>query len=530
MNPFDKDQKMFSIISPCYGDDWKHLPKNLDTLKSQEYKTFEWIVVFDGKSIGGVRTMNRLIKENKEMKISYFTIEHGGAPKARNYGATQAKGDYFVFLNADNYLYPESLRMWADAFEDKSINRVWGLYDVITTEGMKYSIGNVPVLPNGEVWYKAFKYSNYCDSTCPIRKTAYIPWDETVKSLQDWDWGIRQLKRDNFEGKDWKYIHHSFFAAEDAEPGGLSDDSHQNWIDRTDYVRNKNGIPKSDICVTSLGAPHHGFHIADKLGADYLPMPSFKAHKYKMIYLVGFYTAEDPANPITTTSHMQVFEKTDAVKIIHWVGTDIMQIRRNCSFEKLEALRAWFKEQKIIHLCEADFTQKELKEVGIKARIIPIPPKTLNEPMKLPEKFTVGIYESNVSPMYNRELMFQVIKSMPDIQFYFFGEEANKGQKGDNYEHLGYVDMKEWMPKMSCNLRISVHDGLPLLPIEFMTAGRNVITNVPLKGAYVVGTERKEVCNAIRKAQENSLNLKWSKYWRKKLDFKKYKERIWRLI
>jgi len=54
-NPFDKEQKLFSIITPCFGNDWKYLSKVAEAIQQQEYKTFEWIVVFDGENKKGVK-------------------------------------------------------------------------------------------------------------------------------------------------------------------------------------------------------------------------------------------------------------------------------------------------------------------------------------------------------------------------------------------------------------------------------------------------------------------------------------------
>jgi len=528
-NPFQKEQKLFSIISPCYKDDWKHLTKVANSLNEQEYRTFEWIVVFDGKNKRGDKEMKKL-RSKYAWRIDYYTIEHAGAPAARNFGQTKAKGDFYVFLDSDKYLYSETLRMWSNAFENPKINRVWGLYDIITPDGPQGGFGTALTFPNGKVWYPSFKYSNYCDSTFPIRATAYIPWDESIKSLQDWDWAIRQLKRTDFRGDDFEYIPHSFFAGENVHEGGISQDSHRNWIERTNTVRNKNGIPKSDICVVSLGAAHHGYHIAEKLGADYLPMPSYKPHTYKLIYLIGFYTKEDPNNPITTRAHMMVFNDTQAKKVIHWIGTDVIHLRWNCSFEKIKAIKNWIKKEKIVNLSEIDFIQKELKEVGVKTKVVPIPPKELNDPMPLPKKFTVAIYDNSQNPMYNTVLMEAVVKAMPDIQFYFFGDEPSKGKKGKNFEYLGYVNMKDWMPKFSCNLRVSVHDGLPLLPIEFLTAGRQVVTNVNLKGVIKVEDNMKSIIEGIRKAQKSGLNPKWGRYWKRELNFNKYIKRIRKLI
>jgi hypothetical protein len=530
-NPFSKDEKLFSIVTPIYDVTYQHLPQWADALANQDYKHFEAIVVFDGPHKKGEKMMEKLKKEYPDLDLSYYTIPHAGACAARNFGAEKAKGEYIAFPGGDCYLYPEALRMWATEFEDPSINRVWGIYDLIDEEGnVKHSIGNAPVKPDGSVWYKGFKFSPYSDGTFPVRKSDWIGWDVDAKSLQDWELSIRMLKRDNFEGKDWKYIQHSFFAAELPKKGGLSDDSHNNWQERATYAKSKNGVKNNDVVVASLGAPAHAMNASEILDADYLPMPSFKPHNYKLVYLLGFYTKEGNP-PIVTQQHMKTFENNKGVNVIHWIGSDIMQLRWNCSFEKIKALKQFFKDNNVIHLSEAEFTQKELEEVGIKSKVVPLPPEKLYEPMDLPEKFTVGIYAPK-SDLYNEELMMEIVRSMPDVQFYFFGDNTNT-TKGENWQHLGYIDYDEWIPKFSCNLRVTAHDGLPLTCLQFMSAGRSVVTNVPLKGAIQVEKDRDSIIKGVRKAQKTSQKAnvaKYKRFWKKELTREKYIKTIRGLI
>jgi hypothetical protein len=189
------------------------------------------------------------------------------------------------------------------------------------------------------------------------------------------------------------------------------------------------------------------------------------------------------------------------------------------------------KAEKVINLAEFKPTWEELKEVGINAQIIPMPPKSLYDPMPLPEKFSVGIYENGTGAnVYNVPLMEDVARAMPDIKFYFFGDETKKGQTTDNTEHLGFIDMKEWMPKLSCCVRVTVHDGLPLGPVEFMMAGRQVVTNVRLEGTIQVKANKKDIIEGIRKAQQSSIKPKWGPYWKKVLDQGKYIRFIYSLI
>jgi hypothetical protein len=329
------------------------------------------------------------------------------------------------------------------------------------------------------------------------------------------------LLKDDFEGKRFKFIRKAFFLTDPPQPKGLSADSSDNWIERVKYVREKNNIPISDVCVCSLGAPYHGINVAKMLDYDYLPMPSFKPNNYETVYLLGFY-------PSGIEGHIGALSGAKN-KVIHWIGTDIYQLGHTLSVSTWRELLEYFKKEKITHLSEADFTQRELKELGIKSNIVPIPPSKLYKPMPLPDKFTVGIYDNPTQDMYHKELMEHVARSMPDIDFKFFGNDDKKG-KYKNVEHFGWIDMDEWMPKLSCNLRVTIHDGLSLTVLQFLTAGRNVVTNTPVEGTIQAKPTRSSIIKALRMAQKRSLDLKWSRYWFNELSIINFKKRIGKYV
>lgn len=529
-NPFSRDIKRFSVITPVYKDAYKTFPAFFSALHSQDYRHFEVIVVFDGPNKRGETALAREKAKYPNMKVRSVTQTWGGAPKARNTGARLAAGDYLTFIDPDLYPYPEMLRLWANIFEnepDKDV--IGGLYDIKVDETRNMTIGSdIPRDASGQPLWWAMRFSNYFSGACPIRKEAFVGWDETVKSLQDWDMWIRMLKQDNFEGKRFTFLPRPVFLTEPPHPGGISDDSHKNWLERVKYVKEKNGLPTSDICVVSHGAPYHALNVAKLLNADYLPDPMYKPNNYKTIYLLGFYTAEKGTSQVTA-SHMGLFRDFKGKKLIHWIGTDVLQMHWNNNFQKIKALKEWFKEEKVTHLTEAPHTQAELQELGIKSKIVPLPPAKLYTPLPLPEQFTVGIYENATQQLYSEQLMQEVARSMPDVQFKFFGDETKKGQAYRNVEHLGWVGFDDWLPKLSCNVRITLHDGLPLTPLQFLTAGRNVVTNVKIPGSIYAKADRKAVIEAIRQAQATPLDPKVSAEWREKLDPKKFQEAIYEL-
>lgn len=456
-------------------------------------------------------------------------------------------GDYLTFLDPDVYPLSETFRQWANAFEEHpEKDVVWGLYSFIQGDKAYEIPDSIPKDATGVPDYWSMRYQNYISGMFPVKREVFVGWDESVKSLQDWDMWQRTLLKNEFKGDNFLYIPKSFALTEPVREGGISSDSHKNWFERRKYIMEKNGIERSKLCVTSIGAPWHGLHVARKLGAEYLPMPSFKEHDYEAVYLLGFYPG--PGGP--TKTHLQVFAKPGRVrsdekglpevqeyiagkKIIHWIGTDVLKMRTEVPFVTIKYLRDLWKKEGFTLLSEAVHTHDELEEIGIDTTIVPIPPDILFDPIPLPEEFSVAIYENATQQMYHETLMEAVTRSMPDVTFYFFGDASKRGKKTSNAEHLGWIDLKEWMPRFSCNLRVTIHDGLPITPLQFMTAGRSVISNTPLEGGFLVGADRKDIVEKIRqvkKGRKNIAVLAEAAYWKKELDFTKFKNTICKLV
>ena len=95
-----------SIITINYNN-LEGLKKTIESVCSQTYRDYEWIVI-DGGSTDGSR---ELIEENKS-HIHYWVSEpDNGIYHAMNKGIAQAKGDYCQFLNSgDYYIAPNTLQ------------------------------------------------------------------------------------------------------------------------------------------------------------------------------------------------------------------------------------------------------------------------------------------------------------------------------------------------------------------------------------------------------------------------------------
>lgn len=514
----------------------------VESILDQDMKSFEIILVNDGSTDDSLLRCQVLASMYPDQVRLINFEKNRGACEARNEGAKIAKGEYYAWLPADAKLYAGMLRIWMDALdENQDYAFIYGGYRVTDDQ---YN----PV-QNGDFLFEPFnpyllEVTNYIDGSFPIRSSVYWElakdkglaglWDKDVKSLQDWDFWLTVVKA----GHKGLYIRDIFFETTMPHKGGLSDDSANNWLERTKFIKAKHGIPNRRVCVASLGAGWHARNIAKMLDADFKEMPSFKPNEYEALYVIGFYPefASQQDQMFWNNMFDQNAGRSAAKKVVHFVGSDVWQLY-NVSMMSLKFWREYFKANVDILLAESEFIRDELEDLGIKnVRVVPIPPHTLYDVMPLPEKFTVAVYMPQVNAaFYNPEAMEEIATKCPDIEFKFFGNPMLGGRRkkedgsDTNVEYMGHIapdKFGEFIKSCSAIIRFPRHDGLPLSVIEFLTAGRYSIQSVPIEGTDCIPmhsfTVDKAVTalNALKEIKEP--NTKASLYWREMCNHAEY--------
>ena len=93
-----------SIIIPTFNSS-KYLKATLDSVLSQTYANWECILVDDGSiDLTETISVNYQEKDNRFQLYKRPVDLPKGPSSARNYGVSKAKGDYLIFLDADDLL------------------------------------------------------------------------------------------------------------------------------------------------------------------------------------------------------------------------------------------------------------------------------------------------------------------------------------------------------------------------------------------------------------------------------------------
>ncbi|MAB58277.1 MAG: glycosyl transferase [Aequorivita sp.] len=99
----------YTLFTPTYNR-CITLKRLYNSLLSQHYKNFEWLIVDDGSTDETELLIRDFIEENK-IEIVYIKQENGGKHRAINKGLEVAKGEYFFIVDSDDYLPSNSLEI-----------------------------------------------------------------------------------------------------------------------------------------------------------------------------------------------------------------------------------------------------------------------------------------------------------------------------------------------------------------------------------------------------------------------------------
>ncbi len=97
---------LISVIVPIYNVQ-AYLPKCLDSLVGQSYQNLEIICIDDGSTDNCANILAEYSKQDSRIKV--FSKENAGVSVARNFGLSEASGEYIFFIDSDDYISEDYL-------------------------------------------------------------------------------------------------------------------------------------------------------------------------------------------------------------------------------------------------------------------------------------------------------------------------------------------------------------------------------------------------------------------------------------
>ncbi len=179
---------LVSIIIPCYNNE-KVIAETIDSALSQSYSSIEIIVVDDGSTDQSAKVVQDI--SSKHPDIIFHSKENRGPSHTRNFGAQISKGEFLIFLDADDKLHPDYVKKCIAEYQrNPELNIVYSGAEFF---GNKSGIWKLP-----DFEPTSFLLNNCIPIFAMLRRDVFFDvgkFDENMHFIEDWELWIRILKK-----------------------------------------------------------------------------------------------------------------------------------------------------------------------------------------------------------------------------------------------------------------------------------------------------------------------------------------------
>ncbi|TCM78957.1 glycosyltransferase family 2 protein [Rhodovulum steppense] len=182
-----------SVVVPAFNAE-KYLEETVHSALGQSVPPIEIIIVNDGSSDGTAKVADQLAATHPEVTATHRP--NGGAAAARNTGLSRARGEFILFLDADDRLTEDAIRHHLEVFEQHpDAAMVFGSNNVIDETGT--FLGTNPVPQENVTIAELAMRVTPSQSQCLYRKSALEAiggYDEAIRYSQDIEANLRLIQ------------------------------------------------------------------------------------------------------------------------------------------------------------------------------------------------------------------------------------------------------------------------------------------------------------------------------------------------
>ena len=169
------DGILISVIIPVFNVQ-EYVEECVKSVLDQSYQNIEIIIINDGSTDASSDICKRIA--NMDSRIRLIEQKNIGLGETRNRGIELAKGDYIAFVDSDDYIHTDFLKILLNKAEETGADIIEGEYEVLK-DGFKklnYSFKNTSPFflddNNKELFYKFYYFGS-------IYK--HFAWDKLYK-------------------------------------------------------------------------------------------------------------------------------------------------------------------------------------------------------------------------------------------------------------------------------------------------------------------------------------------------------------
>ena len=195
-----ENRPLVSIIVPIYNGE-KVIRRCIESILNQDYQNFELLLMDDGSKDGSPAICDEYAASDSRVKVVHKA--NSGVSDTRNQAMAMAEGEYFQFLDADDWIVPEATKLLVRAMEENNVELVVADFYRVVGENTsrKGSIDKSGVYSKlqfadcmmespadfyyGVIWNKLYKGD--------IIRNNYMKMDETLSWCEDFIFNMEYI-------------------------------------------------------------------------------------------------------------------------------------------------------------------------------------------------------------------------------------------------------------------------------------------------------------------------------------------------
>lgn len=164
-----KNDVMISIIVPVYNIE-KELRYCVDSILAQTYKDFELLLIDDGST-----DMSGVLCDDYTMKDERCKVIHQinkGLSEARNTGLNNCKGEYIMFIDGDDFVHPDLLKVLYLSLVSGNYDFSMALHEIVYSSTLKIFVQqpdyNRYVVTKNNYFFSMYNNKIYKNDICTL--------------------------------------------------------------------------------------------------------------------------------------------------------------------------------------------------------------------------------------------------------------------------------------------------------------------------------------------------------------------------